>query len=186
MMIANHEAEWGIKMDVKIYTTPTCGYCHQTKKFLAELGVNYTEHDVSRDRAAAEEMVRLTGQMGVPVIVVDGQIVIGFDRTRLEQLLDGRSSHRHPSLGLKVADASRKARRPGEPPVFGALVGSVASSSPGERAGIKAGDIITLINRKRVNNSVELEHIVSTLTSGSRMPVTFYRGEQAIKSEIVI
>jgi len=173
-------------MDVKIYTTPTCGYCHQAKKFLTELGVSYAEHDVSRDRAAAEEMVRLTGQMGVPVIVVDGQTVIGFDRTRLEQLLTGGSSHKHPSLGLKVADASRKARKLGEPPVFGALVGSVAPSSPGERAGIKVGDIITEINRKRVNNAAELEHIVGTLTSGSHVPVTFYRNEQAIKSEIVI
>lgn len=173
-------------MDVKIYTTPTCGYCHQAKNFLTELGVSYTEHDVSRDRAAAEEMVRLTGQMGVPVIVVDGQTVIGFDRTRLEQLLAGSGSHKHPSLGLKVADASRKERQPGEPPVFGTLVGSVVPSSPGERAGIKAGDIITEINRKRVNNAAELERIVGSLTSGSRVPVTFYRNEQAIKSELVI
>ena len=173
-------------MDVKIYTTPTCGYCHQAKKFLADLGVGYTEHDVSRDRAAAEEMVRLTGQMGVPVIVVDGQTIVGFDRTRLEQLLAGGSIHKHPGLGLKVADASRKARQPGEPPLLGALVGSVAPSSPGKRAGIKAGDIITEINRKRVNNASELEHVVGTLTSGSPVPITFYRGEQAIKSEIMI
>jgi glutaredoxin 3 len=172
-------------VDVKIYTTPTCGYCQQAKKFLTELGVNYTEHDVSRDRAAAEEMVRLTGQMGVPVIVVDGQAVVGFNRTRLQQLLSG-GNNRHPHLGLKVADASRKARKLGEPPVFGALVGSVAPSSPGERAGIKTGDIITEINRKRVNNVAELEHIVGTLNSGSRVPLTFYRGEQATKSEIVI
>ena len=74
-------------MDVKIYTTPTCGYCHQAKKFLADLGVSFTEHDVSRYRAAAEEMVRLTGQMGVPVIAVDGEVVIGFDRASLEKLL---------------------------------------------------------------------------------------------------
>jgi glutaredoxin len=59
-------------MKVKVYSTPTCGYCHQAKKFLAERGVEYSEFDVSCDRAAAEEMVRLTGQMGVPVILVDG------------------------------------------------------------------------------------------------------------------
>ena len=173
-------------MDVKIYTTPSCGYCHQAKGFLAQLGVEYTEHDVSRDRAAAEDMVRLSGQMGVPVIAVDGQIVIGFDRARLQQLLDGGSSHKHPRFGLKVADASRIARQPGEPPVFGALVGSVASSSPGERAGIRAGDVITEINRKRVNNAAELEQVLGALTSGSRVPVTFYRSEQALRSEVVI
>ena len=147
--------------------------------------MQYTEYDVSRDRAAAEEMVRITGQMGVPVIVVDGQTVVGFNRARLEQLLARGDSH-HPRFGLKVADASRMARKLGEPPVFGALVGSVAPSSPGEKAGIKAGDIITEINRKRVNNAAELEYVVGTLASGNPVPVTFYRGEQAIKSEIVL
>ena len=74
-------------MEVKIFTTPTCGYCHQAKRFLSERGIRYAEYDVSRDRAAADEMVRLTGQMGVPVILVDGQVVVGFDRARLEHLL---------------------------------------------------------------------------------------------------
>lgn len=74
-------------INIRIYTTPTCGYCHQAKRFLSERGVKFTEYDVSRDRAAADEMVRMTGQMGVPVIVVDGQVVVGFDRTRLEHLL---------------------------------------------------------------------------------------------------
>ena len=163
-------------MEVKIYTTPTCGYCHQAKSFLDGLGVDYTEYDVSRDRTAAEEMVRLTGQMGV---------VIGFDRARLEQIL-ARGDRKHPRFGLKVADASRRARQPGEPPLFGALVGSVTPSSPAERAGIRAGDIITEINRNRVNNAAELERVVGTLAPGSSVLVTFYRGEQAIKSKIVI
>ena len=51
-------------MNVKIYTTPTCGYCHQAKVFLGDMGVVYTEHDVSRDRAAAGEMVRLPHYRG--------------------------------------------------------------------------------------------------------------------------
>ena len=173
-------------MDIKIYTTPTCGYCHQAKRFLSELGVNYAEFDISRDRAAAEEVVKLTGQMGVPVIVVDGQVIIGFDRARLEQLLAGGNSQRHPRLGLKVADASRMARKSGEPPVFGVIVGSVAPSSPGERAGIRVGDIITMINRKRINNTAEMEHVVGVLAPGNHVSVTFYRREQAVKSEIVL
>ena len=61
-------------MNVDIYTSPTCGYCHQAKAFLSERGVKFTEYDISRDRTAADEIVRLTGQMGVPVIVVDGQV----------------------------------------------------------------------------------------------------------------
>jgi len=89
--------------------------------------------DVSRDRAAAEEMVRLTGQMGVPVIVVDSQVVIGFDRARLQQLLARGGGHKQVHFGLKVADASRVAQKFGVVPVFGALVGAVAPSSPGEK-----------------------------------------------------
>jgi len=148
--------------------------------------VSYTEHDVSRDRAAAEEMVKLTGQMGVPVIVVDGETVIGFNRPRLKELLSRGNGGNRPRLGLKVTDAGRKARKSGEPPVFGAAVGAVAPSSPGKRAGIRAGDIITSINRVRVNNASELERVISTLSPGSRVPVVFYRGDQANRSELVI
>lgn len=72
--------------DVTIYTTPTCGYCRQAKRYLAEKGVQYKEVDVSTD-AAAEEVVHRTGQFGVPVIDVGGTLVIGFDRARLEELL---------------------------------------------------------------------------------------------------
>jgi serine protease DegQ len=148
--------------------------------------VKYTEHDVSRDRAAAEEMVALTGQMGVPVIVVDGEAIIGFDRPRLQQLVASGGNNRRPRLGLKVTDASTVTRKPSEPPVFGALVGSVVRSSSGERAGIRAGDIITSINQKRINNVAELEQAIKSLPSGSRIPITYYRDEKAIKSEITL
>jgi glutaredoxin-like YruB-family protein len=173
-------------MDVKIYTTPTCGYCHQAKRYLDELGVSYKEYDVSRDRAAAEEMVKFTGQMGVPVIVVNGEAIIGFNQTRLQQLLAGANNGKRPRIGLKVTDAGRIARKKGEPPVFGAAVGSVAPSSPGEHAGIRAGDIITSVNNKRINNVAELEEVLGKLTAGSSVSVTFYRGEKAIKSEITV
>ena len=148
--------------------------------------MQYTEHDVSRDRAAAEEMMALTGQMGVPVIVVDGQAIIGFDRPRLQQLLSAGGNGKRPRLGLKVTDASTVTRQPGEPPLFGALVGSVAPASSGERAGIRAGDIITAINQKRINNVVELEQALKPFPSGSRIPVTYYRGEKALKSELIL
>lgn len=128
----------------------------------------------------------LTGQMGVPVIAVDGQAVIGFDRARLQQLLAAGSSSRRPRLGLKVTDASTVTRKPGEPPLFGALVGSVAPSSSGDRAGIRTGDIITSINQKRINNVAELEQTIKSFPPGSRIPVTYYRGDKAIKAEIIL
>jgi S1-C subfamily serine protease len=148
--------------------------------------VKYTEYDVSRDRAAAEEMVGLTGQMGVPVIVIDGQAVIGFNRPRIQQLLAAGNNHQHPHLGLKVTDASSVARKPGEPPVFGALVGSVAPSSAGEKAGIRARDIITAVNQQRINNVAELEQVIKSLSSGSCIPLTYYRDDKAIKAEIIL
>ena len=156
------------------------------EEFLAELGVDYTEFDVSRDRAAAEEMVRLTGQMGVPVIVVDGEVVVGFDRARLQQLLAGGSDRRHPRFGLKVADASRVAQKFGVAPVFGALVGAVSPASPGEKAGLQAGDIITEVNLRRINNADDLEQALASLNAGSRVTIIFLRGGETRKSEIVI
>ena len=66
-------------MSVVVYTTPTCGFCHQVKAYLNQRGVPFTEHDVSRDPQAAAEMVRLSGQQGVPVVLIDGQVIVGFN-----------------------------------------------------------------------------------------------------------
>jgi glutaredoxin 3 len=172
-------------MDVKVYTTPTCGYCHQVKSFLDALGVNFTEYDVSRDRAAANEMVNLTGQMGVPVTVINGQPVIGFDRIRLQELLS-RDNGRKPRLGMKVTDAGSLARKPGEPPLFGVIVGDVSPSTPAAKADLRKGDIITSINRQRINNVSELEKVISSLSAGTHVPMTIYRGNQAINKEIIL
>jgi glutaredoxin 3 len=69
--------------DVTIYTTPTCHFCKLAKDFFAEKGVHYTAHDVSADAAKREEMIQLTGQLGVPVIQVGDEIMVGFDRSKL-------------------------------------------------------------------------------------------------------
>ncbi len=69
-----------------MYTTPTCVYCQMAKKFLKEKGVEYEEIDVS-DPIKAEEMVKKSGQMGVPVIDIDGEIIVGFDKARISKLL---------------------------------------------------------------------------------------------------
>ena len=147
--------------------------------------MNFVEYDVSRDRSAAQEMVNLTGQMGVPVVVIDGEPVIGFNQPRLQELIS-RSNGRKPRLGMKVTDTSGFARKPGEPPLFGAIVGMVSPLTPAARAGFQKGDIITSLSRQRINNVSELEKVISRLTVGSRVPVTIYRGEQAINKEIVL
>jgi glutaredoxin 3 len=73
---------------VTIYSTPTCGYCKMAKEFLAKNGVAYEEHNVAADAKARAEMVEKTQQLGVPVIEVDDNIIIGFDQKTLEQVLE--------------------------------------------------------------------------------------------------
>ncbi|NUM25370.1 MAG: glutaredoxin family protein [Candidatus Buchananbacteria bacterium] len=79
-------------MNLTIYTTPTCVYCKMAKEFFTSNNINYQEINVAADQAAARTMVQKSGQLGVPVITVekDGkeEIIIGFDRPRLSQLLD--------------------------------------------------------------------------------------------------
>lgn len=74
-------------MDIKMYSTPACPYCTMAKEYLSSKEVSYTNADVSRDKNARDEMVKLSGQMGVPVIVIDGNVIVGFDRTKIDSLL---------------------------------------------------------------------------------------------------
>ena len=76
---------------VAVYTTPVCPHCRSAKQFLRERGVPFREVDVSRNASAAQELVRKTGQMGVPVIDVNGTVIVGFDRTRLVRALGMRA-----------------------------------------------------------------------------------------------
>jgi len=73
---------------VKIYSTPNCPYCKLTKQFLTENNIPYEDIDVSVNQLAAQEMISRSGQMGVPVVDIDGQIVVGFDKNKLKQLLN--------------------------------------------------------------------------------------------------
>lgn len=72
---------------VTIYSTPTCHFCHMTKDFLTEKGIPFTDHNVAQDLARRQEMVQKSGQMGVPVIFVGNEMIIGFDKERLASLL---------------------------------------------------------------------------------------------------
>ena len=72
---------------IEIYSTPTCHFCHMTKEFLKEKNIPFTDYDVSVDVAKRQEMIEKTGQMGVPVIVVGEQIMVGFDENKLSELV---------------------------------------------------------------------------------------------------
>jgi glutaredoxin-like YruB-family protein len=74
-------------MIVKVYSTPTCPYCKLAKDFLNEKNIAFSDVDVSSDSASANDMVKKSGQMGVPVIDVDGQIIVGWNKTALQEAL---------------------------------------------------------------------------------------------------
>lgn len=72
---------------VIVYSTPTCSWCNTLKSYLRKNGVYFTDIDVSADPALAEELVRKSGQQGVPQTEIDGEIIVGFDKTRINKLL---------------------------------------------------------------------------------------------------
>ncbi|MBU1026696.1 MAG: glutathione S-transferase N-terminal domain-containing protein [Candidatus Margulisbacteria bacterium] len=73
--------------DVKVYSTPTCPYCKMVKQFLSENNVQFEDIDVSANQVAAQEMVNKSGQMGVPVLDIGGQIIVGFNKAKIKELL---------------------------------------------------------------------------------------------------
>lgn len=74
-------------MTVKVYSTPSCPWCTVAKNYLKSRNVPFEDIDVTRDRAAAVEMVQKSGQRGVPVIDIDGRIVVGFDQGTIDSLI---------------------------------------------------------------------------------------------------
>lgn len=74
-------------MQVTVYSTPTCPFCKQLKAFLEESKVAFEDIDVSADQEKAQEMIKKSGQMGVPVLEANGEIIVGFDKKKVSELL---------------------------------------------------------------------------------------------------
>jgi glutaredoxin 3 len=145
------------------------------KEFLSQRGVAFSEKDVSRDPQAASELQKL-GQRGVPVILVDGQMVVGFDRARLERLLaetPPAPDARRPRLGASIADTAHHARL-GSPP--GAYIGRVRPGSPAARAGLRPGDIIVALAGQPVDSAAAVEQMLSRQARQHPVPARIYRG----------
>lgn len=141
------------------------------------------ERDVTVDRSYAQEMISKSGQTGVPVTIIDGEVVVGFNRARIEQLLAKGPQGPRPRLGLQIADA--KTAQPGTA-TSGAYVGRVAPGSPGERAGLKQGDIINQINSRPVHSAHDLEDALAALPVGTRAVLGLLRGGQPLSVELVL
>lgn len=72
---------------ITVYSTTWCAFCHAAMEYFDKLGVKYVDKDVEKDEEAAREAVEKTGQMGVPVIDIDGTIIVGFDKPKIDQVL---------------------------------------------------------------------------------------------------
>ena len=72
---------------VTVYSTPTCPWCHKTKDFLKEHNIPFEDVNVAADHKAAQDMIEKSGQMGVPVVDIDGQVIIGFDKNAIKKAL---------------------------------------------------------------------------------------------------
>jgi len=87
IFMAKAKTSGKIQKSVTVYSTPTCSWCNTLKAYLRKQGIYFTDIDVSRDENAAQELVRRSGQSGVPQTEIDGQIIVGFDRTRINTML---------------------------------------------------------------------------------------------------
>ena len=125
------------------------------------------------DRAAADEMVRVSGQRGVPVTVIDGRVVVGYDQQMLTQLLGSQRAR----LGAAVADAEQMATRGYCRATSGAYVGRLNEGGVAEQAGLRPGDVIISVGGRAVHNAAELETLMARLRPGLQVPVHYLRGD---------
>ena len=72
---------------VKIYSTPTCVYCKTLKEYLKKNNIAFEDIDVSKDEKELQKMIKMSGQMGVPVVEIDGEVIVGFDKIKIDNLL---------------------------------------------------------------------------------------------------
>ena len=132
------------------------------------------------------EMIRRSGQVGVPVIAVDDEVIVGFDRQRLEQVL-ARQRPPRPALGARVASAAAVARKRGLDLPAGAYVGRVTAGSPAERAGLREGDVILTLNRQPVCGAGDIERALRALAPGEQeTAITWWHEGRERRGNIVL
>ena len=155
------------------------------KEFLSRRGISFTEKNVAADPLAAQEMVRLSGQQGVPVTAIDGQVVVGYDQRRLSMLLDQPKAHKL-TLGVSIADASRIAQKRSGVPAAGAFVGRVKAGSSAEQAGVRQGDVITELGGHPVRVAADVHTVMARHHAGDRLNLTLERGGREMRLMIQV
>lgn len=155
------------------------------KEFLSRRGIQFAEKNVAGDPIAAQEMIRASGQRGVPVTVIDEQVVVGYDQRRLATLLD-QDRARKPTLGVSIADAAHIAGKRGSGPTVGAYVGQVKAASPAERAGLRQGDVITELGGRAIRTAADVHAALADRHPGDRLGLTFERDGREMRIVIKI
>lgn len=130
---------------------------------------------------AAMEMIRRSGQQGVPVVATADEVILGFDQPRLAKLAEKYAGPKRPPLGILAADAEEYlARHPEQAEKIpagtkGVFIGKIRPETVAERAGLQPGDVIVGVAGKRLRSMAQLDQLVSTLKAGEAMNVRYLR-----------
>jgi S1-C subfamily serine protease len=151
------------------------------KEYLSQRSIPFREVDVSQDPAAAAEMVRVSGQQGVPVTTVDGTVIVGYDRPRLDEAL---AQAQRPRLGAAVADAAEMAGQGRTTVRQGAYVGRVSAGGAAASAGLQAGDVIVALAGQPINSALYLERLMAGVRRGHSLPLTYIRDGEQIQTTL--
>jgi S1-C subfamily serine protease len=143
--------------------------------------VPFVEKDVAKDFTAAMEMIRLSGQQGVPVTVADGEVILGFDQRKFAKLAEKFAGPKRPPLGILAADAEEYlAKHPEKAEKVpagtkGVYVGKIRPQTVAASAGLQPGDVITSFAGKRIRNMAALDQMVDTLKAGDKATAKYLR-----------
>jgi glutaredoxin-like YruB-family protein len=171
---------------ITVYTTTTCPWCTRAKEYLRQKGVPFQEKNIELDPAAAREVMQRSGQMGVPVIIAGDDVIVGFDRARLDRLAEKYAPPPppidpalRPKVGLRVKDATG-----------GAEVGTVHAGLPAEQAGVRVGDLIVGMNGRTVRSAADLEAAIDSLVlsqkAGDTIAVDVRRNGKPVRLRLPI
>jgi glutaredoxin 3 len=170
-----------VATSVVVYSTDTCPWCERTKEFLRSHNVPFVDKNVAQDRMAAVEMVRRSGQQGVPVVATEDEVIVGFDQVRLGRIAKQFAAPKRPPFGVMAANvsdyfASHPEAASAAPGVTsGVYVGKVRPGTVAASAGLQPGDVIVGFAGKRVRNLPGLDKLVESVSAGDEVSVTFYR-----------
>jgi serine protease Do len=128
-------------------------------------------------------MVRLSGQQGVPVVVIGGQVVVGFNRPLLDQLLAQRAPG-PPRLGVAIADANRIAAKKGIQLPDGAYVGRVDPGSAADASGLRPGDVIVQLAGQAIRTDQDVDGIMANVRPGQVVDLLAWRNGQTVKMTV--